>query len=183
MKAIIYFQFSKLLIMKKYLLLFISFLFTFSVKHAQAQRLLFFNGNIQYSAPLDESFTNYYSSGLGVNVGIGVGMNKTFITGTTGYSRFFAKSDVDIDGMNYIPIKLGVRHYIVGKMVFLNAAAGVAIENERDVETQTKFAGDVGGGVKIKSFEAILNFETFKETDPLGWATWIGIKAGWNFSL
>jgi hypothetical protein len=61
--------------------------------------------------------------------------------------------------------------------------AWVKVKN--DLYDYSPFSGDVGVGVKFAAFEAQLDYDGFtrKSPEPSGYASWIGIKAGFNLGL
>lgn len=147
-----------------------------------AQRLFFIYGHGLYAMPVDKNFKEGYSSGIGAEAGAALGWNKTFIVGTIGYTSFFDKDNNPAGKTSYVPLKAGLRQYVFLKMIYLHGDLGIGnIKN--DLTTDTRFSGDIGAGVKFGGFEAQLDYDGFTRKDPSGYASWIGIKAGFNIGL
>jgi hypothetical protein len=155
---------------------------------AKAQHLVFIFAHPVYESPLDKDFKNNYSFGLGAEGGIGIGTGRTFFVGTIGYSFFNATSagtDKGMGNLTYVPVKIGFRHYIlVGKLLFINADAGVATITDRSTHSSSsRFTADIGPGIKLGPFEAIINYDGFARSDPSGHASWLAFKFGWRIGL
>jgi len=155
------------------------------LNEAKAQHLVFIFVHPQYAAPVDKDFKNNYSFGLGAEGGIGIGTGRTFFVGTFGYTSFNARSGKGIDNISYVPLKIGFRHYLlIGKVLFINADAGIATITDRGShDSQTRFTADIGPGVKLGPFEAIVNYDGFTRSDPSGYASWLAFKLGWRIGL
>ena len=160
-------------------------LLTIVTAGAQAQKLFFLFAHGQYASPVDANFKNNYSYGLGVEGGVGIGTGKTFFMGTTGYTFFNDRSGHDAGNLTYVPLKIGVRHYLlVAKILYLQADAGVAtIHNKSTGSTTSRFSGDIGAGVKLGPLEVGMSYDGFSRSDPSGYASWISFKAGWRLGL
>lgn len=148
---------------------------------AKAQKLFFLFGHGQYASPAG-SFKDNYGFGLGAEAGAGIGAGKTFFTGTVGYTYFDAKSGKEAGNLTYIPMKLGLRHYLLpGNLLFIHADAGVANIKERNTgEKSSHFTADVGGGVKLGPMEVGIVYDGFSDN---GFNSWIGFKVGWRIGL
>lgn len=158
---------------------------------ANAQRLVFLYAHGAYAAPLDKNFSNNFTTGLGAEGGAGIGWKKTFIVGTIGYTNFFHKNVALIDSvgptispsdLHYIPIKVGLRQYIFMKTIYLHGDVGLGNIKDK-YASDTRFSGDIGAGVKFAGFEVQLDYDGFTRKDPSGYASWIGVKAGFNIGL
>src|SRR5438105_1221402 len=151
----------------------------------RAQKLVFLFAHGQYATPVQTDFKNSYSMGLGAEAGLGVGLGKTFFTGTIGYTFFNAKSGTEAGNITYAPVKLGIRHYLLpGNLLFIHADAGVAHIKDKTTNTSySGFTGDVGAGVKLGPFELGVAYDGFSRSDPSGYASWLAFKAGWKFGL
>ncbi|MFI5153471.1 MAG: hypothetical protein ACHQET_09070 [Chitinophagales bacterium] len=154
-------------------------------KSTYGQELIFIFAHAQYANPLDDYFSRNYSHGFGFEVGAGIGMNRTFLMGTAGYSSFSASSSNAYGQLTYIPLKIGIRHYLlVGKILFIQADGGVGhVQNE--LVNASRFTGDIGLGVKLGPFEVIADYDGFARSDAetSGYSSWLGIKAGIRFGL
>jgi hypothetical protein len=150
-----------------------------------AQKLIFLFGHVVYSVPVDTYFSHNYSSGIGVEGGIGFGTNRTFLMGTIGYSSFSAFSENPYGKLSFVPVKVGIRHYLlVGKLLFLNADAGMGIL-KNGLYNGSRFSADIGLGVKIGPFEIMADYDgyTNPSSQTTGYSSWIGIKAGMTFGF
>lgn len=150
-----------------------------------AQKLIFLFAHGQYAAPVDSYFKHNYNYGAGVEGGVGFGTGRTFLVATFGYTSFKSGSENAYGNTSFVPIKGGIRHYIlVAKILFLQADAGVGII-KNDAISSSRFSGDIGAGVTLGPFEIIVNYDGFSRTsaENTGYSSWIGIKAGMRFGL
>ncbi len=156
-----------------------------TAKKAGAQHLVFLFAHGQYASPLDKDFKNNYSYGLGAEGGVGLGTGSTFFMGTIGYSYFKAMSGKDAGNLTFVPIKVGVRHYLlVGKILFIDANAGIgAITNRATHTSESRFTADAGAGVKLGPLDLGINYEGFSRSDPSGFASWLAFKLGWRIGF
>lgn len=151
---------------------------------AHAQKLFFLFGHALYASPVEKDFKDAYKYGIGAEGGAGIGWKKTFITGTIGYTSFSAESVNAAGKVNSIPVKIGVRHYLLEKLLYVHGDLGIAsVKNEIMSSAQTKFSGDIGTGVKLGGFEVQLDFDGFSRKDPSGYSSWIALKAGFAIGL
>ncbi len=164
--------------------LIISILFSQSIK---AQNNLYLIVHGMAGVPMDKSSKNRYSAGAGGETGIQYGKKNTFVAGTVGYASFFSKTATDeipdYGNLSYIPVRLGIRHNLA-ELFYIHGDAGVGFVKNKDLEnSDQRFSFDVGAGVRLSSFEVELVVDAFKEIDPDGWSSWIGLKAGWRIGL
>ena len=151
---------------------------------AHAQKLFFLFGHALYASPVEKDFKDAYKYGIGAEGGTGIGWKKTFITGTIGYTSFTAETSNVAGKINSIPIKIGLRHYLLEKLLYVHGDLGIAsVKNEIMSSAQTKFSGDIGTGVKLGGFEVQLDFAGFSRKDPSGYNSWIALKAGFAIGL
>ena len=118
--------------------------------NAQVPKALVY-GNFTIAAPQGDEFTKAYNQGAGGEIGGGIGIGKTMLIGSLGYINYAAiNSNVSILGdLKVIPIKVGIRRYLVGKL-FVNGQIGAVVESyTKSSATGTKFLYEVGAGVKI----------------------------------
>ncbi len=149
-----------------------------------AQRLIFVFGHGLYANPVDKNFDNNYRFGLGLEGGAGVGLKNTFIVGTAAFTQFKSENSNDSGSVTVIPFKAGVRQYLVGKLVYLHGDVGIASVNYRDGESaKSRLTAGIGAGFKLAGFEVQLDYDGFSRDTPSGYASWIGIKAGFTISL
>jgi len=151
---------------------------------AHAQKLFFLFGHALYASPLEKEFKDTYKYGIGAEGGAGIGWKKTFITGTIGYTSFTAETSNVAGKVNSIPIKIGLRHYLLEKLLYVHGDIGIAsIKDEIMSSAQTKFSGDIGTGLKIGGLEVQLDFDGFSRANPSGYNSWIALKAGFAIGL
>jgi hypothetical protein len=150
-----------------------------------SQRLVFLFAHGVYSSPVDSYFKHQFNYGWGVEGGAGIGTGRTFLVGTVGYTGFNSVSASKYGNTTFVPIKAGLRHYIlVGKILFLQVDAGLAhVQNE--VIYGSRFTGDLGLGFKFGPFEAIATYDGYARGagETSGYSSWIGIKAGIQLGL
>jgi hypothetical protein len=161
---------------KIFLLVFLAFI----TVDATAQRLVFLFGHAGYASPTgDLKEANHW--GLGVEAGAGVGLRKTFITGTVGFTWLAAnKKGTTLGGVRYTPVLLGVRKYILTRNLFVKADAGVAGMKLIDTDVKsTKFTTSFGAGLKFTTFEALVDYTTVYR----GYGSWFGLKVGMALGL
>jgi hypothetical protein len=149
-----------------------------------AQKIVFLFGHVLYAVPVDQNFEKNYGYGLGVEGGIGLGGGRTFIVGTIGYSSFTAFSTNPYGKLSYVPLKVGIRHYLLaGKLLFVNADAGMGVV-QNQLFNGSRFSADIGLGVKLGPFELLAAYDGYTNTSGVsGYSSWIGIKAGMTFGF
>src|SRR5450432_2702580 len=137
------------------------FAMAFCAIQTHAQNTFFIFGNLRYdAAALSNASRDNYSSGFGGEGGLGIGHDKLFFTGTIGYTDFSSKESNTAGNLHYVPVKVGARYYLPLKFLFLNADAGLGFMKNKDSDvSSTKFAGDIGAGVKLGFFEVLANFD------------------------
>jgi hypothetical protein len=151
----------------------------------EAQKLFFLFGHVQYDMPVDSYFKHNYNYGLGAEAGVGIGVGNTFFVGTLGYSSFEASSANKFGNYSYVPIKGGIRRYLlIGKLLFIQADAGVALV-KNEVVNSSRFSADLGLGVKLGPFEVMAVYDGFTSggEEATGYLSWIGIKGGIRLGL
>jgi len=150
----------------------------------QAQKLFFLFAHGQYASPVQNNFRNNYNYGAGAEGGAGLGFGKTFVIGTVGYTLFNAAAKSEAGNLTYIPVKIGLRHYILpGNLLFIHADAGMATIKIKGDGSSSRFTGDVGAGVKLGPLEAGVAYNGFSQSDPSGYASWLEFKVGWRMGL
>lgn len=154
-----------------------------SLNTAHAQRLVFLFAHGVYSIPNGSSFKNAYNFGAGGEAGIGVGLlGKTFITGTIGFTDFVHSSANPNGNLTYVPIKVGIRHYLFARILYIHGDIGAGNTKQNKIDySATKVAGDLGVGVKLAAFELQADYEGLIGNNPSG--SWFALKAGFNFGL
>jgi hypothetical protein len=150
----------------------------------QAQKLFFLFAHGQYLTPIDKDLKNAYNFGAGAEGGAGIGLGKTFLTGTIGYSVFDAKKGTGLSNLTMVPMKLGLRHYFLPmNLIYIHADAGVVNLKAKGSDSQSRFTGDIGAGVKLGPLEAGIAYDGFSKKDPSGYASWLAFKVGWRMGL
>ena len=122
---------------------------------------------------------------MGVEGGAGIGTGRTFLIATVGYTSFRSVSGNSFGNTSYIPLKAGIRHYlIVGKILFIHADGGAGII-KNNIVNSSRFSGDIGLGVKLGPVEVLADYDGFtrSSSENSGYSSWIGIKAGFRFGL
>lgn len=149
----------------------------------KAQRLVFLFGHGVYSVPAGSNFKDAYKFGLGGEAGIGVGLlGKTFVTGTVGYTDFIHASSSESGNLTYTPIKFGIRHYLLARVLFIHGDLGPGFFKQSKINySATKFTGDLGVGVKLAGLEVSADYDGIFGNNPSG--SWFALKAGFNFGL
>lgn len=134
--------------------------------------------------PMDKSSKNRYSAGLGAEAGLQYALNNTLVGGSVGYTNFFQKNDTLVTGdLSYIPVRVGIRQNLA-ELFYIHGDAGIGfVKNKGSDNADTRFAFDVGGGVRFNALELELNVDAFKEIKPNGWSSWIGIRAGYRIGF
>ena len=154
------------------------------INTAHAQKLVFLFGHGIYATPLDKNFKDGYNYGLGIEGGAGLGWGKTFIIGTSGFTEFKSADGNMLGHIVLIPVKLGLRQYVFSKLIYLHGDLGIMNIKYKNASTsESKFSSDFGVGVKLTAFEVQLDYDGFSRSDPSGYASWIGIKAGFAIGL
>ncbi len=167
---------------KTYVLLGFCLLVLMNTVHAQ--KLVFLFGHAVYGTPSDKNFKDNYKYGLGIEAGAGLGWEKTFIIGTSGFSEFKSADGNMLGHIVLIPVKLGLRQYVFSKMIYLHGDFGIMNIKYKNASTsESKFSGDFGAGVKLAGFELQMDYDGFSRSDPSGYASWISLKAGFAIGL
>ena len=169
----------------KIALLFLSVFFFHFKSSAQRPHLNIY-GHVLYASPLDKSSKDLYTGGAGVEAGILIGRGKTMFNAMIGTTRFFADDGNQYGYLTYVPVKVGIRQYLPLTMhfLFVQGDAGVGFTNSRYLANDgTRFAADIGAGVKFGLFDAAVMWDNIHEENPKGWASWFTVKAGLNLGF
>lgn len=140
-----------------------------------------FGGHVMYSNPKG-SFADAYKYGIGSEIFGGIGLAKTFIVATVGLSKFHPVSGTQQGTLTYTPVKIGVKHFIFRKMLFLNADIGKAIVKNKSFN-ESQFTRGVGVGAKLLGLEVGLYYDGWKNVKAPGSANSVNFKIGWSISL
>lgn len=169
---------------RQVLFLLLSFILCSTAQKLLAQKLFFLYAHGVYANPVDKNFKDGYHAGLGVEAGAAIGWNKTFIVGTAGYTSFSDKDNNATGNISYAPVKIGIRQYVFSKFIYVHGDLGIG-KIKNDVLDDTRLSGNIGAGVKLAGFEVQLDYDGFirKSPEASGYASWIGIKAGFNLGL
>lgn len=138
-------------------------------------------GYVIYATPKGD-FGKAFKFGGGGEVFGGVGLGKTFIIATAGFSKFKPQSSSHSGPVTYTPFKVGVRQFILGKIVFVNADLGTAtIKSE--TFNEMCFTRGIGMGAKLLGLQAALYYDGWKNKKASGFSNSMNIKVGWGLSL
>jgi hypothetical protein len=148
----------------------------------KAQRLFFVFGHAEYASAVGK-LRDANNSGLGLEIGAGLGTNKTFFTATIGTTWFAVNrhegSTNTNGGLKYTPYKIGIRRYVLLKNLFIKADVGMATMKYIDKEGKsTKLTTSIGAGVKLTRFELLADYNSVGS-----YGSWIGLKVGFAFGL
>lgn len=149
------------------------------------QSYAYANGHGGFSIPLNKEFSEQYSFGAGVDIGGGISVLNTYLTGRIGFTQFFKSPKNTYGTMTYIPIKFGLRHYLIEEYLFIYGDAGFAfINNDRMYKNETKFTGGGGFGLKFPNdVEFELGYQGVNGKFPYTWLSWVELKVGYNLPL
>ena len=167
---------------KVILAVFLATFVTATSLHAQLTKPGFILGaGVVYSSPKG-NFSNEFSRGLGAEIRGGIGLGKTYLVASTGYSYFFGKNNND--NLPVRPFKIGLRRYILGKKIFINTDIGRAtikdkIKGTNEVHNLRGF----GAGAHLFGLEAAINYEGWDNAGSNGFSNSLQYKVGWNFKL
>lgn len=160
--------------------LFIILALMFITVNASGQKLFFAFGHAEYASPVGQ-LREKNNGGLGLEAGLGIGLNKTFIVGTIGTTWFFVNRRLNSSdgGVKYTPYKLGVRRYVLLKNLFVKADLGLAAMKIIDTDNkETKLTSSFGAGFKFTTMEVLVDYNSVAS-----YGSWFGIKAGLNLGL
>lgn len=138
-------------------------------------------GYLIYARPKGD-FAKTYNFGAGGELFGGVGVGQTYIIATAGLSKFKAATNNHSGEITYTPVKIGVRQFILGKILFINADLGTATVKNK-VFNETRFTRGFGFGAKLFGLQAALYYDGWKNINASGFSNSINIKAGWGISL
>ncbi len=144
---------------------------------------LLIGANINYTAPKG-NFARDFKGGPGAEITGGVGMGKTYLVATLGYSYLIDRGSAETSNLTYKPVKIGVRQYILAKRVFVNADIGRAtIKNKSKGTTESALTRGVGAGFRLFGLETALYYDGFKNKNSGGFSNSLQYKLGWNITL
>lgn len=138
-------------------------------------------GYLVYAMPIGE-FEKTYNYGGGGEVFGGAGFGKTYITVTAGYSAFKAHSRIHSGTLTYAPVKIGLKHFIFRRLLFINADLGRATVKNKTFN-EALFTRGIGAGVKLLGIEAALYYDGWKNKNAGSFSNSMQVKAGWSISL
>lgn len=141
-------------------------------------------GNLAYADPAGSGLGANYRAGVAGEFGGGLGLGKTIFTGSIGYQLFSSRSGVAAGNLRIVPVKIGVRRYLVGS-IFLQAHGGVATQSYAHSGTKgSSFVYELGGGLKIlKLLEVQLTTNSWKQPASTARSNAWFLKAGWSLRL
>lgn len=141
-----------------------------------------FGANVMVGAPLGD-FRNDYRSAAGIEgfAGFGVSQN-VYLTGTIGYQSY-APDRNSFVGAEYgritmVPLKAGVRFYPV-KNIFLTGNAGLGLIRDETIDArESRFAYDIGAGLKFLIFHASVHYDGWQRKNTNGGSNSVLLKLG-----
>jgi len=148
-------------------------------QNIQAQRTSLFFVRGQYSLPRNPNLANTYTHAFGGEAGAGLGFDDTFFQLTIGYNKFKAKESVTTGPLTLIPVRVGIRQYILPNIVYLHAGGGLSWIKNQTIPTETSFTVSTGVGVQISMLEIEGAYEGVSNKKPIGWGSWFGMKLGY----
>jgi hypothetical protein len=158
------------------------------------REFLFIHG--QYLTITDHTSNIKFHEAFGAEAGLGFLLDrkayqKTYLVATAAYNLFPVlanpSSPSNTKTESYIPVRIGVRTYLIPHLIYVNADAGGAIIGNSYNTVQTpnpsslRLTADIGVGIIAGGFEAGITMDTFKEPSPDGWTGCVVLKAGWRF--
>jgi len=149
------------------------------LNQTNAQRLFFLFGHAEY-ASAQGKLKDANDQGIGGEVGVGIGMTKTFFIGTIGSTWFKAVNNNPLGTLRYSPVKVGIRRYIFRKNLFIKADAGLAnMKYSKASEGDSRLTYGAGVGVKFTGLEVIGDYTGVSG----GYGSWLSVKAGFTIGL
>lgn len=165
---------------------FVVMFFVMKGLNASAQEsYIYLNGHAGVTVPANKAFSENFGFGSGIDVGGGIAVMHTYLTGKVGYSRFFKKSGSSVSDLNYIPVTFGLRQYFNEEFFYVYGDAGFAFINSKSMyKGETKFTGGVGLGLKFDNrVEAQIGYHGVNSKKPYDWISWFELKVGYNWGL
>ena len=141
-------------------------------------------GNLAYVSPYGAGLDANYRGGVAGEFGGGLGLGKTMLTGSIGYQLISSRSGVAAGNLRIIPIKVGIRRYLVGS-IFLQANGGIASQSyAHNGPSGSSFVYELGGGLKLlKLLELQLTTNSWKQPSASARSNALFFKAGWSIRL
>lgn len=143
-------------------------------------------GHLVYGNPSGD-FKNISNNGLGFEVGAGLGLGKTIITGSIGQMRYNIPNGITVNGniisaasdhLKVTPIKAGIRKYLIAGL-FLSGELGVAVQKyDKYTASGSEFLYEVGAGFKFGFLEVGAGYTGFKMTGTSMNASALLLKGG-----
>lgn len=134
-----------------------------------------------YAKPTGD-FKKAYSFGGGGEVYGGAGLGKTFIIVTAGVRAFKPQSGVHSGTLTYVPVTIGIKHYVFRKLLFINADLGRAAVKNKNFN-ESRFTRGFGFGAKLLGLQAAIYYDGWKNVHASGFSNSMNIKVGWSISL
>ena len=144
-------------------------------------------GNVTYASPSNADFKNISNHGLGYELGAGIGLGKTILTGSVGQMSYNIPNGIYVNGtvissqpdhLKVTPLKIGIRKYLIAGL-FLNGGLGVAIQKyDKYGVTGSNFLYEAGAGFKLGFFEVGAAYTGYKLAGTSVNANSLLVKAG-----
>lgn len=130
-------------------------------------------------------FSKEVEFGAGAEVYGGVAWGKTSLSVTTGYRVYSDEWCMCDNLLEYVPVKMGVKHFLSAKTLFMQGDLGIASVKFRGT-VQASFAADLGVSMQLSKFQLELFYETFTRRkyyeQNSSNASSFNAKIGFNFS-
>ena len=166
-------------------LIIVTLFFRVGIVEAQIKKPGFTLGFAAFYAKPQEDFRNQYKGGVGGEVKGGIGLGKTYIVASAGYSAFAAESGNSNGTLTAQPLKIGVKQYFLAKRLFINGDIGVvALKDKASGSNTQRFARDIGVGARLLGLEASVYYDTWDNLrGPEGSTKSVLFKVGYNLTL
>ena len=139
-------------------------------------------GNVFYAQPQDD-LKNSYKQGFGLELKAGVGLGKTYLIATLGYTGYTPQSS-SVSKLSNQQMKVGIKQYFLAKRLFVNGDIGVSyLDTGKRAPVITRFTSDIGAGVRLFGIEASIYYDAWNKLSGEGTSKTMQFKLGYNFTL
>ena len=143
-----------------------------------------YDGGFRLGFGLNGSYAtgDYFEWGLGGDVRLQYDLTKrTSLTFTTGFTHLFAEEvegQPDINGLSYVPAKLGFKAFIWEDSFYVLGEVGAAFAVTKDVD-ETAFVWAPGIGYANENFDLSLRYESMEDFET----NQIALRLAYGFKL
>jgi len=137
--------------------------------------------NAVYSMPKNW-FKEAYNFGIGGEVYGGIGLGKSYLIATLGYSAFKEDVSLNAETLTYTPVKVGIKQMFLLKKLFIQGDVGAASVKYGGV-SENAFTAGAGAGVRLAGLELSLYYDAFKAKRFDKYANTLNAKLGYSFSF